>query len=98
MTSGSQKPDDDDWRLKIARHLEELTLRHRVYTRWSDTWDHDHCAVCMVKFAEIDDPDIRRVGYATGDDYKLGAGCDWVCERCFAGLKEKMDWTSVDDR
>jgi hypothetical protein len=57
----------EDWRIANAEHLKGQHLHFRKYTRWSDTWDHDHCAACWAKFAEGEEPDIPHEGYATGD-------------------------------
>ena len=80
------------WRLDFARGLEGVTLRYQKYERWSASWDHDHCAACWAKFAEFDGADIQHYGYATCDDYKHGAGYDWVCRDCFDDLREYMGW------
>jgi hypothetical protein len=87
--------DKDQWRLDFARHLKGTRLQFHRYTRWSETWDHDHCAACWAKFAEFEGPDIQHEGYATCDDYPLGARYEWVCTSCFDELKEKMEWKSV---
>jgi hypothetical protein len=92
----SPKPKDQ-WRIDNAIHLKGLRLQFRRYTRWSENWDHDHCAACWTKFAEFDGPDIHHEGFATCDDYKLGARYDWVCKACFADLKDVMRWTAVDE-
>ncbi len=89
-----QRPDDD-WRVHDARRLAGLKLHRRLYKRWSDTWDHDHCAACFAKFAEFDGPDIQHVGFATGDDYEKGAGYEWVCQVCFSDLKDRLGWTAA---
>ena len=86
-----------DWRLDNARHLAGRTLHRRSYTRWSETWDHDHCAACWAKLAEGDVSDALHEGYATGGDDARGAGYDWVCETCFSELKPELRWTSPDD-
>ena len=88
--------DPPDWRLDNARHLAGFALRRRRYQRWSDDWDHDHCAACWAKFAQGDEPGILREGYATGEDDPRGAGYDWVCETCFAELQPELGWTSPD--
>jgi hypothetical protein len=100
MATDSRPKDDqpdDDWRLRNARHLAGLTLHRQPYKRWSDSWDHDHCAACFAKFAEFDGPDVQHVGYATGDDYAKGAGYEWVCPACFSDLKDRLGWTSDGD-
>ena len=84
---------DKQWRIDNARRLMGVRLQFRPYTRWSDSWDHDHCAACWAKFAEFDGADIQHEGYATCDDYPKGASYEWVCSTCFADLKDEMKWT-----
>jgi hypothetical protein len=84
-----------DWRVENAKLLRGLRLHRRPYKKWSESWDHDHCAACMAKFAEFNGPDIQHEGYATGDDYRKGAGYEWVCLSCFADLKDEMGWTEA---
>ena len=86
-----------DWRIDNAEHLRGLHLRRKEYRRWSDTWDHDHCAGCWAKFAEFDGPDIHREGYATCADYQRGADYEWICIQCFSELKSEMGWSEVHD-
>jgi len=90
-----QTDPDKDWRIANAEHLKGQRLHFRRYRRWSDTWDHDHCAACWAKFTEDGDADIQHEGYATGDDYRLGAAYDWVCRSCFEDLKEEMQWSAA---
>jgi hypothetical protein len=87
--------DDSDkkWRIDNARHITGVRLQFRPYTRWSESWDHDHCVACWAKFAEFDGADILREGYATCDDYPKGACYEWVCATCFADLRDEMKWT-----
>ncbi len=66
------------WRRENARHLKDVGLRFQRYSRRSESWDHDHCAACGVKFAEIDGPDVQHEGYATCEDYPKGAHYEWV--------------------
>jgi len=86
---------DKDWRIANARRLKGVRLHLRPYAARSETWDHDHCAACWAKFAEIDGPDIQREGYATGDDYPKGAGYEWVCCKCFSDLRSEMQWVDA---
>jgi hypothetical protein len=85
----------DQWRVDNARHLAGLTLHFRRYARWSESWDHDHCAACGTKFAEFDEPEILHEGYATGPDCPKGAGYDWVCPTCFTDLAEILGWKAA---
>jgi hypothetical protein len=84
-----------DWRIHNCRLLRGLTLRRKPYREWSERWDHDHCAACWATFAEVDGPEIQHEGYATCEDYKLGADYDWVCVGCFSELKDEMGWVEV---
>jgi hypothetical protein len=85
----------NQWRIDNASHLKGLRLQFRRYTRWSERWDHDHCAACWAKFAEFEGPDILHQGYATCDDYPKGAGYEWVCQTCFDDLKDDIEWSAV---
>ncbi|AWN53717.1 hypothetical protein [Methylobacterium sp. 17Sr1-1] len=89
--------DSNDWRLDNASHLKGLRLQFRRYTRWSETWDHDHCAGCWATLAEFDGPDILHEGYATCDDYERGACAEWVCAQCFNDLKDNLGWTTLPE-
>jgi hypothetical protein len=82
------------WRIENANHLKGVRLQLRRYTRRSETWDHDHCSACWAKFAEFDGPEIQHEGYATWRDYRLGAGYEWVCRKCFDDLKDDLGWTA----
>ena len=90
MTIGPNK----QWRIDNAHQLKGVRLLFQRYTRWSESWDHDHCAACGAKFAEFDGPDIQHEGYATGEDYPKGARYDWICSACFNDLKDEMQWTA----
>ena len=78
---------DKQWRIDNASHLKGVRLRLRYYTRWSESWDHAHCAACWAKFAEFEGPDIQHEGYATCEDYPRGACYEWICKTCFADLR-----------
>jgi hypothetical protein len=90
MTDNDQTPGGsaDQWRLDNVRHLAGLTLHFGHYTRWSESWDHDHCAACWAKFAESDEPDVLHEGYSTGPDYPKGAEgvSDLLCKRAAGSL------------
>jgi len=88
MTDHNEK----QWRIDNADRLRGLRLHLRRYTRWSESWDHDHCAGCWAKFAEFEGPEIQHEGYATGDDYST---LEWVCERCFNDLEDDMQWSTI---
>jgi hypothetical protein len=75
-----------DWRIDNAKHTRGAVLRFKKYTRYSEAWDHDHCAGCWIKFTESGGPDVITEGYATEDDYSR------VCPACFRDLKDAMEW------
>ena len=33
-------------------------------------------------------------GFTTGDDYVHGARYEWICDECFAKLKDELGWTA----
>ena len=86
---------DKQWRIDNASRLRGLRLQFRRYTRWSENWDHDHCAACRAKFAECDGPDIQHEGFATCDDYSKGTLYEWVCRTCFDDLRDNMRWSAT---
>lgn len=68
----------------------------KPYKRWSESWDHDHCNLCMEKFVQAPtaDLDARTEGYAAvgrgpegQDDYH------WVCGGCFSDFCDRFGWT-----
>ena len=68
----------DQWRIDNTSRLSGLTLHFQKYVRWSDDWDHDHCAACYKKFAEFEGEGILHEGYATGPDCPKGERYAWV--------------------
>jgi hypothetical protein len=82
---------DDDWRLHgQERYLMDVTLYWRKYTRYSPSWDHDHCDFCKAIFTEpADMPEALHEGYTTEDNYY------WVCENCFNDFRELFGWNAV---
>jgi hypothetical protein len=93
MSAGVTADPHKQWRIDNASALRGVRLRFQPYTRLSESWDHDHCAACWVKFAEFDGADIQHEGYATCEDFPRGARYEWVCSACFADLKDDMGWT-----
>jgi len=80
-----------DWRIDSAKHARGEILTFKKYTRWSDSWDHDHCEACWKKFMESGEGNSLTEGYATQDGYR------WICPKCFSELKEIMGWTTAED-
>ena len=66
-----------------------MTLVPKTWVRPRAEWDHDHCAFCWAKFADVDGPEILREGYATPDDYY------WICPTCFTDFREQSDGSSL---
>jgi hypothetical protein len=78
-----------DWRLSYGKdHLRGATLHWEQYLAPSETWDHDHCAMCWQKFMEDELPGVERTGYVT---YTPTQAC-WICPQCFEDLHEEMGW------
>jgi hypothetical protein len=88
---------DKQWRIDSASRLKGQRLQLCRYTKWSESWDHDHCAACFAKFAEYEGRDIQHEGYATCEDYVKGARYEWVCRRCFEELREEMHWSDASE-
>jgi hypothetical protein len=93
--SGAMASSDKQWRIDNVEQLRGLRLQLQRYTKWSENWDHDHCAACCAKFAEFDGPNIQHEGYATCEDYPKGAHYDWICKSCFDDLKDDMQWSAT---
>ena len=79
-----------DWRINNQEKFlggKEFTLKK--YTAYSETWDHDHCEFCGVKFMEntksIKSENIENEGFATNDNYH------WVCKTCFKDFAKEMN-------
>jgi hypothetical protein len=78
-----------DWRLSYGEDfLRGATLAWEEYLAPSETWDHDHCAMCWQKFMEVDWPGVEHAGYVA---YTPGEVW-WICQRCFEDLHEEMGW------
>lgn len=80
----------DDWRLcGQQNYLQNVTLVHDFYVRYSEQWDHDHCRFCMKRFMEkVEGPPM--VGYHTSDFYY------WICEECFEDFRVMFNFQIVD--
>jgi len=79
--------DQNDWRLGGQdRYLKGVTLFRRAYSRYRESWDHDHCAFCWTKFMVEDGPGVLHEGYCTEDGYH------WVCGTCFADFRAAFEW------
>jgi len=78
----------NDWRLTNQLScLGGVVLSRKTYSQSSERWDHDHCAFCWAKVMDRDDPEVRREGYATQDEYH------WICPTCFEDFRDVFRWT-----
>lgn len=98
--------EKNDWR----RMGQESFLRPgtrfvlKRYRAYSETWEHDHCAMCTVKFmdpssaAAMASPmsDVAVEGYATTSEFERGADYEWVCCNCFADFGEEFGWLTAE--
>lgn len=78
--------DENDWRLLRGQdeYLKNEVLNLAKYERYSETWDHDHCAFCWETFSEYEG-DLHE-GYCTLDKRY------WICEKCFNDFKHMFKW------
>lgn len=86
-----------DWRLEQLETQPELrgiAFVRKPYRAYREGWDHDHCAGCWAKLAEMGSPDgdVLNEGYATTAEYVHGADYEWVCAVCFEAFAEEMGW------
>jgi hypothetical protein len=87
-----------DWRdgaLDMVEHLRGATFRRKSYVEYRPGWDHDHCALCGVKFMEARHQvaDTLQEGFATTASYRFGADYEWLCNECFLFLKPRLGLT-----
>jgi hypothetical protein len=93
----------EDWRadiLQILPYLRGQSFVRKPYTEYRPGWDHDHCAVCAVTFAEFDveGEDVLHEGYAITATYEKGADYEWVCAECFEASNARMGWREIERR
>jgi hypothetical protein len=96
----------DDWRLGGNDHLQGVAFTWKPYRAWSQTWEHDHCALCWATFMDPnfsedhrrfieEHPDVLTEGYATTSEFKHGAEYDWVCKQCFDDFVDLYQWRVI---
>ncbi len=79
--------EENDWRLtNQLSYLKGAALAWRAYSPSSETWEHDHCVFCWIKFMPGNQPGVLREGYATPDQYR------WVCKTCFDDFRDLFEW------
>ena len=76
----------DDWRIfDQPDYLYKAVCEKRKYTKYSETWDHEHCVFCWAKISEYEG-DIHECYHAIDADV-------WICEACFDDFKDMFQWT-----
>jgi hypothetical protein len=87
--------DPNDRRLTNQdQYLLRAALTWRRYRARSETWEHDHCALCGAKFMDpelseahrqhiAEHPDVFTEGYTTTAEHEQGAEYHWICKPCF---------------
>jgi hypothetical protein len=96
--------DEGDWRLSFGdeeQYYSGLTLFRRRF-RGKYRGDHEHCALCLAKFMDADDPPypgdtyvIVHEGYWTGGT--TGDEPYWICDQCFRDFHERFSWKVAQD-
>ena len=85
IINNNESNDRNDWRfMGQDEYLIDVQLKFTTYTRWSETWDHDHCVFCMNGFSEYEG-DLHK-GYCTSDKKY------WICEKCFEDFRDMFNW------
>lgn len=86
--------EQDDWRQRGREsYLQGATLCWKRYARWSDTWDHDHCAFCWVTFSDSEDvPEALQEGYTMVDHEQFPDGYHWICSTCYEDFSGQFQW------
>jgi hypothetical protein len=92
-----------DWRegsLDMVEHFRGVAFRRKAYSAYRPGWDHDHCALCGVKFMERSAgvPDTHHEGYATTENWIRGADYDWFCIDCFEFCRGRLGLVDVAER
>jgi len=89
IVTNNESNDKNDWRyIGQDDYLMSVSLQFSPYTRWSETWDHDHCTFCTDGFSEYEG-DLHE-GYCTLDKKH------WICEKCFNDFKDMFKWQVVN--
>ncbi len=80
----------EDWRLQgQEKYLQGVSLSRKKYTKYNDTWTHDHCEFCWKTFSE--NTEDTNEGYVTADNYR------WICDDCFKDFKAMFKWTILEE-
>lgn len=99
----------DDWR-RMGQEADlspgtKLTRKH--YRSHSETWEHDHCAFCFVKFMDPNfsdghrefmekHPEVLTEGYTTTSEHPRGEDYSWVCEKCVQDFSGEFEWLVIE--
>jgi hypothetical protein len=76
----------DDWRYDRLKWLQGCSFRLLTYHAPSEEWDHDHCAGCWAKFADLEGPDILHEGFVYAKPHEVRPTPEFI-EEC---IKEGM--------
>jgi hypothetical protein len=69
------------------------TWHRRPYFLWSAEWDHDHCQFCSAPFEVAgSQAALSRKGGAQSHGWASEDEYHWVCDSCFAELRELHGW------
>ncbi len=80
---------EEDWRLcGQERYLMDKELYFLPFVKYSDTWDHEHCAFCWARFSDFSG-DLHE-GYCTESSNSSRA--DWICPECYNDFKDRFRW------
>ncbi len=84
---------EKDWRLTDQEpYLMGKMLVRKTYVPPRPDWDHDHCAFCWATLMQNGEAGTYKEGYVTEDNQ-----CWWICPPCFAGFKDKFEWTVKEE-
>jgi hypothetical protein len=94
----------------LRRHpdLVGAALVWREYERASESWDHDHCALCWATVTDIANPSANDLQAAYTDDVSRPASPPlsnpnlvpapagtktWICPVCARAFQQVFRWT-----
>ena len=83
------------------RYLQGAALVWKRYRAPGETWEHDHCEFCSVKFMDPDfseahrrqieeHHDVLTEGYTTTSEHKRGAEYHWGLQAVLQGLRRSI--------
>jgi hypothetical protein len=91
----SKIPEDgglDDY----DRQFEGARLLRKLYYRWSEEWDHDHCVYCSATLS-LDEPGALTEGYAVQGDLQFGDDYNWICVPCLEARRGLVHYEIIGE-